>query len=171
LSIKEEKYFDNLQYFTFNYFHIVSMMNTSTKNKEEKNMNQGFNFYDLWKDYYSQTSKLFDEKISKDFPSEGMGQMLEMNLQFKKMIDESTLKYLELMNVPSRKDIANISSLIVNVDAKVDDLEERLEEKLEKEAIQGSYSRELSNLKKDMKSLDNKLNQILTLLKVKEETK
>lgn len=147
------------------------MMNTSTKNKEEKNMNQGFNFYEMWKDYYSQTSKLFDEKISKDFPSEGMGQALEMNLQFKKMIDESTLKYLEFMNIPTRNDIANLSSLIVNVDAKVDDLEERLEEKLDNEAIQGSFSKELSNLKKDMKNLDNKLNQILILLKSKEETK
>ncbi|WHY00697.1 polyhydroxyalkanoic acid synthase subunit PhaR [Neobacillus sp. DY30] len=134
-------------------------------------MNQGFNFYDVWKDYYSQTSKLFDEKIGNDFPSEGMGQILEMNLQFKKMIDESTLKYLEFMNVPSRNDIANLSSLIVNVDAKVDDLEERLEEKLEQVVIPESYSKELSNLKKDMKSLDNKLNQVLTLLKSKEESK
>jgi polyhydroxyalkanoic acid synthase PhaR subunit len=171
LSKKEEKYFDNFQFLIFNYFHIVSMMNTSKKNKEEKNMNQGFNFYDMWKDYYSQSSKLFDEKISKDFPSEGMGQILEMNLQFKKMIDESTLKYLEFMNVPSRQDIANISSLIVNVDAKVDDLEERLEEKLDQEGIQESVSRELSNLKKDMKSLDNKLNQILTLIKSQEVAK
>lgn len=134
-------------------------------------MNQGLNFYEMWKDYYSQTSKLFDEKIGENFPSEGMGQVLEMNLQFKKMIDESTLKYLEFMNVPSRNDIANLSSLIVNVDAKVDDLEERLEEKLEQESIQGSYSKELANLKKDMKSLDNKLNQILTLLKSNEEAK
>ncbi|MFP7298461.1 polyhydroxyalkanoic acid synthase subunit PhaR [Neobacillus niacini] len=134
-------------------------------------MNQSFNFYDMWKDYYSQTSKLFDEKISKDFPSEGMGQLLEMNLQFKKMIDESTLKYLEFMNVPSRNDIANLSSLIVNVDAKVDDLEEKLEEKLESQDAQGSFKTELSNLKKDMKNLDNKLNQILTLLKTQEKAK
>jgi polyhydroxyalkanoic acid synthase PhaR subunit len=134
-------------------------------------MNQSFNFYDMWKDYYSQTSKLFDEKISKDFPSEGMGQILEMNLQFKKVIDESTLKYLEFMNVPSRNDIANISSLIVNVDAKVDDLEEKLEEKLESQDAQESFKAELSHLKKDMKSLDTKLNQILTMLKSQEKVK
>jgi polyhydroxyalkanoic acid synthase PhaR subunit len=125
----------------------------------------------MWKDYYSQTSKLFDEKISKDFPSEGMGQILEMNLQFKKVIDESTLKYLEFMNVPSRNDIANISSLIVNVDAKVDDLEEKLEEKLESQDAQESFKAELSHLKKDMKSLDTKLNQILTMLKSQEKVK
>lgn len=132
-------------------------------------MDQGFNFYDMWKDYYSQTSKLFDGKVSKEFPSEGMGQILEMNLQLKKMIDESTLRYLEFMNVPTRNDIANLSSLIVNVDAKVDDLEERLEEKLDNQEVQETFSRELSNLKKDMKSLDNKLNQILTLLKSQEK--
>jgi polyhydroxyalkanoic acid synthase PhaR subunit len=147
------------------------MIETSRKNKEETDMDQSFNFYDMWKDYYSQTSKLFDEKISKDFPSEGMGQILEMNLQFKKMIDESTLKYLEFMNVPSRNDIANISSLIVNVDAKVDDLEERLEERLDNQGDQESFKSELSNLKKDMKNLDNKLNQILTLVKSPEKTK
>jgi polyhydroxyalkanoic acid synthase PhaR subunit len=134
-------------------------------------MNESFNFYDMWKDYYSQTSKLFDEKISKDFPSEGMGQILEMNLQFKKMIDESTLKYLEFMNVPSRNDIANISSLIVNVDAKVDDLEEKLEEKLDGQDVQESFKVELTQLKKDMKGLDTKLNQILTVLKSQEKVK
>ncbi|MFP5111748.1 polyhydroxyalkanoic acid synthase subunit PhaR [Bacillaceae bacterium C204] len=134
-------------------------------------MSQDFNFSEMWKDLYSQSSKLFDEKISKDFPSQGMGQVLEMNLQFKKMLDESTLRYLEFMNVPSRKDLADISSLIVNVDAKVDDLEESLEEKLVNQGDQESFKTELSNLKKEMKSLDNKLNQILALLKTPDKTK
>jgi len=134
-------------------------------------MNQNFNFYDMWKDLYSQSSKFFDEKISNDFPSQGMGQILEMNLQFKKMLDESTLRYLEFINVPSRNDLANISSMIVNVDAKVDDLEEILEEKLDAQGDQESVQKDLSNLKKEMKSLDNKLNQILTLLKLPEDKK
>jgi polyhydroxyalkanoic acid synthase PhaR subunit len=75
------------------------------------------------------------------------------------------------MNVPSRKDLADISSLIVNVDAKVDDLEESLEEKLVNQGDQESFKTELSNLKKEMKSLDNKLNQILGLLKTPDKTK
>ncbi|MBT2727304.1 polyhydroxyalkanoic acid synthase subunit PhaR [Bacillus sp. ISL-75] len=133
-------------------------------------MSTDFNFYDMWKDLYSHSSKLFDEKVSNDFPSQGMGQVLEMNLQLKKMIDESTLKYLEFMNVPTRNDIANISSLIVNVDAKVDDLEERLEENLDNQD-QESFKAELSNLKKDMKNLDQKLNQILNVLKTPEKAK
>jgi polyhydroxyalkanoic acid synthase PhaR subunit len=147
-------------------------MNTSTKsNQGGRKMNQDFNFYDMWKDFYSQSSKLFDEKFGNDYPSQGMGQLLEMNLQFKKMIDESTLKYLEFMNVPSRNDIANLSSLIVNVDAKVDDLEERLEEKFDNNEDQISFKTELSNVKKEMKNLDNKLNQILNLLNSTKEKK
>ncbi|MEY2193154.1 polyhydroxyalkanoic acid synthase subunit PhaR [Neobacillus sp. BF23-41] len=133
-------------------------------------MSTDFNFYDMWKDLYSHSSKFFDEKVSNDFPSQGMGQVLEMNLQLKKMIDESTLKYLEFMNVPSRNDIANLSSLIVNVDAKVDELEERLEENLDNQD-QESFKVELSNLKKDMKNLDNKMNQIINLLKTPEKAK
>ncbi|SMQ79570.1 polyhydroxyalkanoic acid synthase, PhaR subunit [Bacillus sp. OV166] len=133
-------------------------------------MSTDFNFYDMWKDLYSHSSKFFDEKVSNDFPSQGMGQVLEMNLQLKKMIDESTVKSLEFMNVPTRNDIANISSLIVNVDAKVDDLEERLEENLDNQD-QESFKTELSNLKKDMKNLDQKLNQILNLLKTPEKAK
>ena len=57
-----------------------------------------------------------------------MGQILEMNLLFKKMLDETTERYLEQVNIPTRNDLANISSLIVNVDSKVDDLEELVEE-------------------------------------------
>jgi polyhydroxyalkanoic acid synthase PhaR subunit len=75
------------------------------------------------------------------------------------------------MNVPTRNDIASISSLIVNVDAKVDDLEERLEEKFDNSGVQESFKTELSNLKKEMKSLDNKMNQILHLLKTPEKAK
>ncbi|MEH7072769.1 polyhydroxyalkanoic acid synthase subunit PhaR [Neobacillus drentensis] len=134
-------------------------------------MNQDFNFFNVWKDFYSQSSKFFDEKISNDFPSQGLGQVLEMNLQFKKMLDESTLRYLEFMNVPSRHDIANISSLLVNVDAKVDDLEEILEEKLDGQGDQGSMQKELATLKKEMKSLDQKMDKILSFLKSSEEIK
>ncbi|MFB5196046.1 polyhydroxyalkanoic acid synthase subunit PhaR [Neobacillus sp. KR4-4] len=156
----------------FNFYDMwKDFYSQSSKLFDGKLGTEDFNVYDMWKDIYSQSSKLFDEKFGNDYPSQGMGQLLEMNLQFKKMIDESTLKYLEFMNVPSRNDIANISSLIVNVDAKVDDLEEKLEQKLENNEGQLSFKSELSNVKKDVKNLDNKLNQILTLLNTQKEKK
>lgn len=134
-------------------------------------MNLETNLFDMWKDYYAKSSSLFDEKIKENFPAKSMAQVMEMNLMFKKMIDESTEKYLELVNVPSRNDFANLSSLIVNVDAKVDNLEELLEENSVNLAEPSNYKQELTAIKKDMKNLDNKLNQILTLLKASEESK
>ncbi|MCM2532261.1 phasin family protein [Neobacillus pocheonensis] len=134
-------------------------------------MSNDYNLFEIWKDFYSQSSNIFDEKVMESFPSEGLGQILDMNLQVKKLMDETTERYLQFVNVPSRNDIANLSSQLVNVDAKVDSLEELLEENKGKQGNQGSFQRELTDLKKDMKSLDNKLNQILSLLKSSEATK
>ncbi|WP_342041809.1 polyhydroxyalkanoic acid synthase subunit PhaR [Bacillus sp. OTU2372] len=131
-------------------------------------MTTNFNVFEAWKDLYNQSSNLYDEKIMESFPSQGIGQLLDMNLQFKKFIDETTEKYLELGNLPSRKDLANLSSQIVNVDTKVDGLEELLEDKLESTDNQVSFKSEISELKSEMKNLDKKLNQILSILKTKE---
>lgn len=134
-------------------------------------MTRDFNMFEMWKDYYDQTSSLLDDKVKEDFPSQGMGQILEMNLLFKKMLDETTERYLEQVNIPTRNDIAALSSLIVNVDSKVDDLEELLEQFKGNQTgqvggeNQAGLQNELTNVKKDIKDLDNKLTQILTLLK------
>ncbi|MEH7014032.1 hypothetical protein V7087_25015 [Neobacillus niacini] len=127
-------------------------------------MAPNFNFYEMWKDYYSQYSNIFDEQITKQFPAQAVGQMLEMNVQIKKMLNETTERYYEFVNLPSRNDLAHISSQIVNIDAKVDDLEEFIQESKDNQRDPVELQREITNLKKDMKSLDTKLNQILTLL-------
>jgi polyhydroxyalkanoic acid synthase PhaR subunit len=108
--------------------------------------------------------------VKEDFPSQGMGQILEMNLQFKKLLNETTEQYLEQVNMPTRSDLANISSLIVNVDAKIDDLEELVENTKANQADQEGIQRELTTLKRDMKNLDTKLNQVLSMLKESKET-
>ena len=133
-------------------------------------MTRDYNMFEMWKDYYDQSSSFVDGKVKEDFPSQGMGQMLEMNLLFKKVLNETTERYLEQVNIPTRNDIANISSLIVNVDTKVDDLEELIEEAQKNQVDQAGLQRELTSIKKDMKSLDTKLNDILALLKAPKET-
>lgn len=126
-------------------------------------MTRDFNLYETWKDFYFQSSNTFDEKVKEDFPKQGVGQVLEMNLLFKKMLDEMTENYLESVNIPTRNDLASISSLIINVDSKVDDLEELVEGLALTQPSQ-SLQKELTNVKKDVKSLDQKLNEILTIL-------
>jgi polyhydroxyalkanoic acid synthase PhaR subunit len=126
-------------------------------------MTRDFNLYETWKDFYFQSSNTFDEKVKEDFPTQGVGQVLEMNLLFKKMLDEMTENYFESVNIPTRNDLASISSLIINVDSKVDDLEELVEGLALTQPSQ-SLQKELTNVKKDVKNLDQKLNEILTIL-------
>ncbi|WP_223593274.1 hypothetical protein [Neobacillus bataviensis] len=133
-------------------------------------MIQPLNFYEIWKEYYSQFSNLVDDQITKEFPAQGMGQMIEMNLQFKKMLNETTKQYYEFLNLPSRNDLTHISSQIVNIDAKVDDLEEFIQESNDNQRETVELQRELAHLKKDMKNLDTKLNQIITILNPLKET-
>jgi polyhydroxyalkanoic acid synthase PhaR subunit len=128
------------------------------------------NFYDMWKNYYSKYSNLLDDQVTKEFPTQAISQILEMNLQFKKMLNESTERYYELANLPSRSDLAHVSSQIVNIDAKVDDLEEFMQESKDNQRDGVELQREITNLKKDMKSLDTKVNQILTLLNSPKDT-
>jgi polyhydroxyalkanoic acid synthase PhaR subunit len=134
-------------------------------------MSSETNIFEMWKDFYTMSSSYYDEKIKEDFPSQGIAQLLEMNLFFKKMIDESTEKYMEFVNLPSRTDLANLSSLIVNVDTKVDNLEELWEESNTNQVDPAGFQRDLTEIRKDMKSLENKLNQILTLLPLPQEPK
>jgi polyhydroxyalkanoic acid synthase PhaR subunit len=124
-------------------------------------MSKDYNVYEMWKEFFNQSSSFFDAKTQEEFPSQGMSQILEFNLQFKKILNEMTERYFEQVNIPTRTDIANISSLVVNVDAKVDEVEEIVEET---KANQDEQSLEVANLKKEIKNLDNKLDQILNLI-------
>ncbi|MCM2535083.1 hypothetical protein NDK43_25515 [Neobacillus pocheonensis] len=125
-------------------------------------MTQNLDMFEMWKNYFNQSSTLIDEKMKEQFPSKVMGQLLDMHLLYQKMLNETTERYLEQMNVPTRTDIAKISSLIVNVDTKVDDLEELLEEARAKQLNQAELQSEIKDFGKELKNIDAKLNQILT---------
>ncbi|MDQ0199396.1 hypothetical protein [Neobacillus ginsengisoli] len=124
-------------------------------------MTQTVDMFEMWKNYFNQSSTLIDEKMKEQFSSQVIGQLLDMYLLYQKMLNETTERYLEQMNVPTRTDITKISSLIVNVDTKVDDLEELLEEARSKQLNQAELQSEIKDFGKELKSIDTKLNQIL----------
>ncbi|MGM0876338.1 MAG: polyhydroxyalkanoic acid synthase subunit PhaR [Bacillota bacterium] len=132
---------------------------------------KNFNPMDLWKDIYNQSESywgnVLDEKMKEEYFSEWMGKVLEMNLQVKNMLNETTENYLTQVNLPTRNDLSNIASLVVNVDSKVDNLEELVEETSANQVNQAELKREMTRVKNEIKSLDNKLNEILALLNEK----
>jgi polyhydroxyalkanoic acid synthase PhaR subunit len=93
-----------------------------------------------------------------------------MNLQVKKILNETTESYLSQVNLPTQNDLSNIATLVVNVDSKVDSLEELIEETSANQVSQAELKREMTRVKNEIKSLDNKLDEILTLLNEKSST-
>ncbi|MDQ0205781.1 polyhydroxyalkanoic acid synthase subunit PhaR [Alkalicoccobacillus murimartini] len=128
---------------------------------------KSFDPFTLWKDVYQQSESywgsVLDEKMKEDQFSEWMGKTLEMNLLYKKAQDEITNKYLEQVNVPTRSDLSNIASLVVNVESKVDRVEDLVDE-IDIIQVKAELKREMTLMKKDIKQLDGKLDQILTEL-------
>lgn len=128
-----------------------------------------FDPYSFWKDYYqnaeSYWEKTLEETMKKEEFSEWIGKVLDLNLGYRKMLDSTTKQYLEQMNLPSREDLSNLSSLIVNLDAKVDDLEEQIEESIENQSSQSVVKREMTILKKEVKEIGSKLDEVLQLIK------
>lgn len=129
--------------------------------------------FSFWKDYYrnveSYLGEAIDEKMRTDEFSEWMGNILDVNLLYKQMADKTTKQYLEQMNLPSRDDLANLSSLIVNLDTKVDDLEEKVEENIDAQISQAVVKKELTQLKKDVKDIGTKLDEVLQYMKASQK--
>ena len=128
------------------------------------NQQKNLNPFELWKDFFNQSSNIIDENLKDESTSKVMGQVLEMNLLYKKMLDETTEQYFEQVNIPTRTDLSNISALIINVDSKVDDLEDLVEETASNLVSQTELKREMTDVKNKIKTLDNKLNEIINLL-------
>ncbi|GGE71042.1 polyhydroxyalkanoic acid synthase subunit PhaR [Priestia taiwanensis] len=122
----------------------------------------------MWKEMYDQTEKFWgkamNEAVHKEEYSAWMGSVLEMNLFHQKMMTDMTRSYLEKVNIPSKEDIASVASLIVNLEAKVDALEELIEEKLDELGQVGITKSSLTRLKNDVKAVDGKVELISSTL-------
>ncbi|MBM7646968.1 polyhydroxyalkanoic acid synthase PhaR subunit [Scopulibacillus daqui] len=130
-------------------------------------MSQQKNFdpFELWKEAYNQSESywghILDENMKEEYFSKWMGKVLESNLLFKKMMNQTTEGYLEQVNIPTRKDLSSVASLVVNVDEKIDSMEELIE------GVKADNQLSETKLKNEIKQLNDKLDQVLSLLNEK----
>ncbi|MDG4657450.1 polyhydroxyalkanoic acid synthase subunit PhaR [Ectobacillus antri] len=131
-------------------------------------MDQKFDPMKAWKDAYDQTEKYWGKTLNETLKTEEysawMGSVLDMNLFYQKMINDVTKGYLEKMNVPTQEDIARVASLIVNLENKVDRIEEFLEDKMDGLEQSSTSKRDMTKLKSDLRILENKVDKILNYL-------
>lgn len=123
-----------------------------------------FDPFKMWKNIYDQTesnwSDIIQQSMKKESFSEGMGETLNQFLQFQELSRKMSESYLEQMNVPSRDEVANVASLVINLEEKLDNLEEGLENDLEKL----NKEKEIGQLRRSISNLDKKMDQILQVI-------
>lgn len=122
-----------------------------------------FDPFSLWKSMYDLSeesmSTLFNETLQTETFSEWMGQVQSGFLQYQKFVYNTTDTYLKHINMPTREEISNIASLIINVEEKL----ESLDEKVEDELLNNSFSEEIIKLKSSLFKLDKKMDQLLKM--------
>jgi polyhydroxyalkanoic acid synthase PhaR subunit len=141
---------------------MVHVKEIVRKGEDEMKAEKTYDPFLLWKEMYDKTEsywgKYLGESMKKEEFSQWLGSILDFNLQFQQLMKEATERYLHQVNAPSKEDVANVASLIINVEDKIDSLDEMVEGYQDDVA---GLKRELSKLKSDMKNVDKKLTQIL----------
>lgn len=129
-----------------------------------------------WKEMYDKTEsywgKVLGENMNKEEFSQWMGNVLNFNLQYHHALNETTGRYFQQVNIPTKDDVANVASLVINVEEKVEALEDRLDEWHDAQAQDNSalYKRELNKIKTDVKSLEKKLDQVLEAIEQQQQS-
>lgn len=125
--------------------------------------------FSLWKNLYEKTeanlNEILNETLQKESFAEYLGHVQSTFLQYQQFIQTTTDKYLKQMNMPTREEISNIASLIINVEDKV----ENLDQKVEDELLSNPLSAEINKLKTNVAKIDKKMDQILKALQKNEE--
>lgn len=116
----------------------------------------------LWMNMYQKAeenlSETFNAALQREEFSEFLGNVQSSYLQYQKLVQTTTDTYLKHINMPTREEISNIASLIINVEEKVDSLDQRVEDELL------TNSSEIGKLKTYISKLDKKMDQILKFM-------
>ena len=86
--------------------------------------------FELWRQIYETNerawSAVLERTVNNPAFAESTGKILETFLSAQKTVRENMRSYLEQINLPTREDIARLGELIVALEEKVDQLDDRL---------------------------------------------
>ena len=115
--------------------------------------------FSAWKDMYEYTEKawhdVIQDTLGKESFSEGLGQIQSSYLQYHEMISNLTEAYFKQVNIPTRDEIASVASLVINLEDKIDNMDDQLYENSE------IITKEFNQLKRTVSNLDKKFDRVL----------
>lgn len=130
-----------------------------------------FDPFTMWKNMYEKTeenwNEVLQETMKKESFSKDLGQTLNYYLSYQEIVKKLTEDYLKQVNMPTRGEIADVASLIINIEEKVEDFEERMEEEIQKM----DASKQVAQLRRSVNGLEKKMDRILELLEQSETRK
>ena len=118
-----------------------------------------FEPFTMWKDMYEHTEKawrdVIQDTLGKESFAEGLGQIQSSYLQHHEIISSVTETYFKQLNIPTRDEIANVSSLIINLENKIDQIDDQFYENSE------TVTKEINQLKRTVGNLEKKFDKVL----------
>ncbi|MGM9967309.1 polyhydroxyalkanoate biosynthesis repressor PhaR [Rummeliibacillus sp. POC4] len=122
--------------------------------------------FKIWKEVYEKTESTWRGTIENSLGTEqfaqGLGQVQNQYVQYQELVKTLTESYLKQANIPSIEELAKVASMIVNVDTKIDNLDDFIYEQQE------TTSLEIAQLKQDITNVEQKLDQLIEILKNKD---
>jgi polyhydroxyalkanoic acid synthase PhaR subunit len=86
--------------------------------------------FELWRQIYDTNERawnaILERTVNNPSFAESTGKVLETFLSAQKTVRENMRSYLEQINLPTREDIARLGELIVALEEKVDQMDDRL---------------------------------------------
>jgi polyhydroxyalkanoic acid synthase PhaR subunit len=86
--------------------------------------------FDLWKQFYQTNEQTwtaaFERSMASPAFAEAQARLLETLLNAQKTVRDQTRAYLEAVNMPTREDVARLGELIVALEEKIDQVDDRL---------------------------------------------
>lgn len=124
----------------------------------------------MWKSLYEQTEqnwgKLLQDLMEKEAFSEGMGDTLNHFLQYQQLVNKMTETYLKEVNIPSRSEVSNVASLIINLEEKIDRFIDQLDDQLAEQ----TNTNEIKQLKQSITNLEKKVSLMYEQIELKNKS-
>ncbi|MET3194221.1 DUF2730 family protein [Bacillus sp. OAE603] len=122
----------------------------------------------MWKQLYDVNEKywgkMMNDVVQKEEFSEWMGTVLDFNLYCKKVMNDQSKTFLEASNIASKEDIANVASLVINLEQKVDTIDDHLFDQAGNELDTSALKKDMTKLKSETKAIHQQINELKTSL-------
>lgn len=136
---------ENFEKFEKNVNEANQKMKEYMESKEIKEMMDKYQPFNMWKEYANVVNKKFEETSQKEEYSKSMGDALNFFLKQQEVVQKMTDNYLKQYNIPTKKDIANVAGLVVQLEEKIDEFNEMAEVQIENQKrIEGKLDRLLA---------------------------